>query len=93
LCGITVAPRIPIAMYSLLGSARMEAWGHEAACDRAQVGTRDEDLEQEAAAMVAISATTGPRAAGILVLQKQDRSARRAAVIAMPHARECDKAD
>src|SRR2546422_8426125 len=27
LCGITVAPRIPIAMNSLSGSARMEAWG------------------------------------------------------------------
>src|SRR3989441_4733694 len=27
LCGITVAPRIPIAMYSLSGSARMEARG------------------------------------------------------------------
>src|SRR4029077_16302835 len=38
LCGITVAPRIPTAMYSLLGSARMAGVGRKPPATAARSG-------------------------------------------------------
>src|SRR5947207_12910677 len=58
LCGITVAPRIPIAMYSLWGSDRIEARGTKPPATAPKSGREMKISNRKQPAMVAISATT-----------------------------------
>src|SRR2546427_11951362 len=58
LWGITVAPRIPIAMYSLSESDRMEGVGRKPAATAARSGREMTISNRKQPAMVAISATT-----------------------------------
>ncbi len=87
LCGITVAPRIPIAMYSLSGSARIEAVGRKPPATAARSGREMTISNRKQPAMVAISATTSASSSRKPLCCRNSTISTSSAVIAMPHGR------
>src|SRR5213594_4455807 len=87
LWGITVAPRIPIAMYSFAGSARMEARGTKPPATAPRSGREMKISNRKQPAMVAISATTRASSNRNPLFCRNRTISTSRAVIAMPHAR------
>ena len=87
LCGMTVAPRMPMAMYSISGLLRISRVGMKPVATAPIVGPRQDDLEQEADADDERPARSpAPRAAGSPCSAGSSTSSTSSAVIATPQA-------